>query len=217
MNPIRRLRSILLLVALVATITASLTFSLLAQEETNLPPISFNTNSLGWAQALQQWGQAALSAAPTNLAVVPYATYAPSAPHKWGGGILTLWNITPYLGAGMGMDYLGSFSLVSGDVEVQAPIQPLSFLGSSLTNFTLTPFALGLAGTPVGGAGSANGSLATAAVVGGSFDPFTLFGSSSPTILGGKLALGGAYGNRFNAGDYSGKFFNFFIGWRRDF
>ena len=74
-----------------------------------------------------------------------------------------------------------------------------------------------MAGTPVGGAGSANGSLATAAVVGGTFDPFTLFGSSSPTILAGKLALGGAYGNRFNAGDYSGKFFNFFIGWRRDF
>ena len=109
MKSIRRLRSILRSLALLTAITASFTFSLLAQEETNLPPISFNTNSLSWTQALQQWGQAVINAAPTNIAVVPYATYAPSAPHKWGGGILTLWNITPYLGAGMGMDYLGCF------------------------------------------------------------------------------------------------------------
>jgi hypothetical protein len=215
MKCVRRFRSTFCLLALLAL--PSIAFAQDAppappDQETNMPPIPLN---LTWAQALEQAASSFITAAPTNIAVVPYATYAPDAPTKFGGGVMALYNLSQYLGAGVGLDYLGSFTLVAADVELQLPTHPLSPLG--LTNFLFTPFTLGGVGTPIGGAGSANGGLSTAVVVGGAFDPWTLFNAKSPDILGGKIAVGGAYGNRFNAGDYSGKFFNFFIGWRKDF
>ncbi len=215
MKYIRRLRSTLCLLTvftLSSVAFAQTDTNAPPNEETNLPPIPL---SLTWAQALERAASSFISSAPTNIAVVPYATYAPDAPTKFGGGVMALYNLSQYVGAGVGLDYLGNFTLVAADVEFQLPTHPLSPLG--LTNFLFTPFTLGGVGTPIGGAGGDNGGLSTAVVVGGAFDPWTLFNAKSPDILGGKIAVGGAYGQRFNAGDYSGKFFNFFIGWRKDF
>ena len=74
----------------------------------------------------------------TNLAVEAYATYAPKAPTKWGGGALIIYNVNNFVGLGLGLDWLGSFSLVSANVQFSLPYHPLS----SYPNFELVPFAL---------------------------------------------------------------------------
>jgi hypothetical protein len=147
----------------------------------------------------------------SNYAVAPYLTYAPSAPKKVGGGVLAIYNLSKYVGAGVGVDYLGQFSLVSGNVQLQVPTHPLSFISTNsfLANLTLIPFVLGGIATPMSGAGTANGGLASVEAVGGDVD-FLQF-------WGGNFGVGAALANWTGAGEYSGKHDEFFVKWSKGF
>jgi hypothetical protein len=168
---------------------------------TSLPPDTTPTGIFGWLK-----GSGILSA--SNYAVEPYGSYMPSAPKgtRFGGGILAFYNLNDFVAPGIGVDWLGQFSLVSATLTLKAPI-PLSsfggFLGGWTTNVVVTPFALVEAGMPIGGSGGSSG-ITTTATAGGYLE----FGH----IFGGRFNVGGAYGRRDNAGLYSGTLYNFFAG-----
>lgn len=185
-------------------------FTATANAQTNDAP---NTNLLSVAtgktlvDAVK--GSGILSA--TNYAVEPYATYMPSAPKgtQWGGGILAIYNVNQYVGAGLGVDYLGQFSIVSGDCTLKYPIHLGQYAGkifSGLSNFTVTPFALAGIGKPLTGSSSGISVIADAGF-------YTQFGH----WLGGDFNTGFCYGKWINAGDYSGARYHIFAGWSKGF
>lgn len=150
----------------------------------------------------------------TNYSVEPYLTYAPNnaANQHYGGGVLCIYNFNSYVGAGLGLDYLGQFSLVSGNVNLKAPIDLGKYVVkyassfTSLSNLTLVPFALGGIGTPLSGSGSSISTILDA----GAYIQFGHF-------AGGKFNCGACWGAWNNAGDYSGKRYHLFVGWSHGF
>jgi hypothetical protein len=78
----------------------------------------------------------------------------------------------------------------------------LSFLGS-YTNLVMTPFVFAGLGTPLSGAGTANGTVTTIDSIGDDFEIYTLDGWN--------LGIGGSYGTRSGAGKYSGNAANIFF------
>ena len=81
---------------------------------------------------------------------------------------------------------------------MSAQTTPLSFMGGWASNIVVAPFAYVATGTPISGAGSANGGLATKSVVGADIN--------LTKLLGGQFAVGGYYGYRTGSDVYSGPF-----------
>lgn len=143
----------------------------------------------------------------TNIEVVPYLTYAPSAPTKYGGGVLAIYNLNNYVGAGAGVDWLGHFSLFSGNVTLKYDIVPFKNSSSAyLQGITITPFAIGGLATAIGGAGDNNGGIST--IEGGGLS------LSGVIPKAPKLKVGGAVVNWTGAGDYSGKHYEGFLSFK---
>ena len=162
-------------------------------------PVSFN---LGTLQPLLQ---------ATNYAFEPYLTYAPGVPsgRRFGAGILAIYNVNDYVGAGLGVDYLGQATLVSANMELKLPIQPLANIAptnSFLHSITVTPFALAGVGKPFSGAGG--GAIAIT-----DMGAAVSFGH----LWGGQFNTGLAYGRWDNAGIYSGQRYHIFAGWSKGF
>lgn len=145
----------------------------------------------------------------TNYSVDPYITYAPHAPQgdKIGGGILAIYNVNNYVGLALGADYLGQFSLVSGNATIKMPINVGNYLGASwATNFTVSPFVLAGVGKPTGGSSSDVAIIADIGVA-------TEFGH----LWGGRFNAGVSYGTWIDAGVYSGIRYHVFAGWSHGF
>lgn len=144
----------------------------------------------------------------TDYAVVPYATYAPNAPTKVGFGALIIYDVSKYVGAGIGIDWLGGFSMVSGNVQLKLPIR-LSTIGfrcmSGLTNDFITPFTLGGVGTPFSGSSG----LSTIEDIG----LYLQFGQ----LWGGQFVVGASYGKWIGNGPYNTTRFHGFGGWKIGF
>jgi len=154
----------------------------------------------------------------TNYAVALYGTYAPSAATKEGGGVLAVYNIPSLtsvstngaMGVGMalGFDWLGGWSLVSGNVTVKADTHPLahlgvlSFLPDTIKNVTATPIAIAGIGQPMG-----SGSVGAATLwdIG--------YGVRFGHWLGGQFGAGFTWGEWMNAGTASGHRYHIFINW----
>ena len=148
----------------------------------------------------------ALVGTPTNYAVEPYMTYAPKAPTKVGGGILGIYNVNNYLGLGIGLDWLGDFSLVSGNVQLQAPFHPLP---GTFPSLVVSPFLLGGVATAYSGAGKFDGGVSTVEDLGA----YMKFGH----LLGGQFNAGAAYGQWTGVGAYDVKRYHIFVGWSHGF
>ena len=148
-------------------------------------------------------------ASATNYAVEPYLTYATDAPdgNKVGGGALIVYNLSHFVGAGLGLDYLGQFSLVSANVTVHVATYPLQFTGISwATNIAVAPFALAGVGTALSGTSSGAIAITDAGA-------YVSFGH----LWGGQFNAGAGYGRWDNAGAYSGPRYHFFLGWSKGF
>lgn len=94
--------------------------------------------------------------AATNWVIAPYATYGLDGAEKGkvGGGVLVGYDFTENVGAFFAGDYLGKFSLFSGQLQLKLPIHPFT----SLTNFVVEPnvfTGIGLNGEIVAGGGAA--------------------------------------------------------------
>lgn len=160
--------------------------------------------------ASQSWSLFKPLLAATNWTVAPYATYAPKAPTKIGGGVLAIYNVNNYVGAGVGVDWLGKFNLFSGNVEIKVPIHPLSFMNSQWAkDFVAAPIVLAGLATPLGGAKQDNGGLTTIIGTGLSF--------SITKAWGGQINAGAVYADWGNAGPYSVKHYYAFIAYKRGF
>lgn len=160
----------------------------------------------------------ALGLSITNYTLDPYLTYAPSVPKgssKIGGGILALYNFNQNVGAGIGLDWLGQFSLVSGDLQLGAPfhlstIVPVFKNVAWLQSVEVVPFALGGVGTPYSGNGHFNGSAMVISDLGGAVK----FGHA----LGGQFDTGLAWGKWTGSGTYANVTrYHAFIGFTKGF
>ena len=139
----------------------------------------------------------------------PYLTYFPNdkGAEKFGGGIFAAYRLNGTVSAGLGLDYLGSLWMPSGNATLQHDFYPLSHFG--LTNFSVTPFAIGGIAMPISGAGKNNGGPAT--IAGGGVH------TKVARIKGGDLLLGYAYVNWSSAGIYSGVHHECFVAWKKAF
>lgn len=187
------------------TLLLAVSLSVGASAQTNTPPAPEQTpsNAFSLGSAFEPLTHA------SNYVIAPYFTYAPDAPQKYGGGVLAVYNINNYVGAGVGLDWLGQFNMVSGNVQLKLPTHPLAFAGGAWTNVTATPFAIGAIATPLGGAGSDNRSAATIAGAGAAV--------GVADWLGGKIDIGYGWVNWTGAGDYSGNHHEFFLAWHKPF
>lgn len=178
------------LILALLTVTACLA-STLAQDATNNPP------SIGTAVSD--------FTSSTNIAIEPYLTYSPKTKVKIGAGLLAAYNFNNYVGAGLGLDWLGKFSLVSGNVELKLPMTP--FAGWGIKDLQVTPFVLAGIGSPI--SGNNTESISAIYDVGG----YISYGH----WLGGKFNTGLAWGKWTGAGEYSGDRYHIFIGWCKGF
>ena len=154
----------------------------------------------------------------TNWAVGPYLTYAPAAADKVGGGVLAVYNVPQLsgnlgsVGAALGADWLGGWSLVSGNVTIQTDTRPLahiswlSTLPAGLTNIVMTPFAVAGIGAPMSGG---NQGAATLWDVGDQIK----FGH----WMGGRFGCGFTWGEWMHAGKESGHRYHIFVSYQRGF
>ena len=166
-----------------------------------LPQLRAQTNQTTLDQIIKLVGS------PTNYAIEPYLTYAPSAKTKVGGGALMAYNFNPYGGLGLGVEWLGKFSLVSGNVTLSLPFHPLPSLFPTVQ---MTPFVLGGVATAYSGAGKFNGQASSVSDVG----DYINFGR----LWGGQFDVGVCYGQWSNVGpDYGGNRYHFFLGWHKGF
>lgn len=132
---------------------ATLTLALFASPRAQAQLEDGNTNHSVW-WGIEQIAKSIGSAAPTNLAVIPYGVYAKDAQasDKWGGGMFLLYNVDSgsHIGVGGGIEAIGTkWFMPSGDVTLKTKITPLAFIG--VTNLSATPYLLGGIATPLGG------------------------------------------------------------------
>jgi|SRR5579863_3335246 len=173
-----------------ATVSTNANGSLSIIPVTNAPPVT-----LGGLVAAGKTIFADLQGA-TNWAVVPYMSYGLDN-HRVGGGILGLYDFNDFIGSGIGVDELGSLSLVSANVQLKLPLKPLAFTGWSwATNLVTIPFVYSGVATAIGGTSGSGAS--TIEGYGANFDIAHVFG--------GTLGIGAAYTQRQNAGIYSGDY-----------
>lgn len=166
------------------------------------------TNS-AWLGSLGQELSPLLQA--TNYSFAPYGTYAENAPQgrRWGGGLFALYNVNNYVGTGLAGDFLGQFTMVSGNVTLKMPVQPFSSLAPTNSFFhsiTVTPLVYGGIGTPLSGSTTAP---ATITGWGGSIG----FGH----LWGGQFGIGYTRSHWDNAGIYSGARDHGFLAWSKGF
>jgi len=203
------------LIGVAAIVLATITLQAQAQTNTaatNNPTIQPSTNPPTISGALTELYDALSTsglATATNYAVEPYLTYAPKAPggNQVGGGALIVYNVSQFVGTGLGVDYLGQFSLVSANLTLRVPTHPFTFTGVAwATNLAVVPFALAGVGTPLSGAGTGAIAITDAGA-------YVSFGH----LWGGKFNTGACYGRWDNAGAYSGPRYHFFVGWSKGF
>lgn len=148
--------------------------------DTNAPP---RTEEFS---LFQKWLSGA--AFSTNWTFVGYFSLADSdkGVRRLGSGALAIYELTPYVGTAIGLDYLESFSLLSGNVELKVPIRAGPVV--------VTPFL-------VAGMGMGIGAATGGSVIAGGGAAVTVYRWKED---GGSLNLGYAAVNWSDAGDYSG-------------
>lgn len=178
-------------------------------DATNSVTVTNSSNNV-WEQTLAAFTWESL-ASITNWAIEPYLTYAPDikgTSSKVGGGALILYNLNNYMAGGVGIDYLGQFSLFSGNLTLKLPIPVSRYieLPKPFDNLTIVPFTLGGIATPMSGE---------------SESPIMVWDVGAAIkfghLWGGQFNTGAAYGAWENAGDYSGKRYHIFVGWSKEF
>ena len=126
---------------------------------------------------------------------------------KIGGGAEVAYNFNQYVGMSLGLDWLGQFSLVSGNVTLGLPFHPAA---SFFPNLITTPFIQAGVATAYSGAGKFNGNASTTTEIG----DYIKFGH----LWKGQFLAGAAWGQWSNVGPaYGGTRYHIFFGWSKGF
>ena len=148
----------------------------------------------------------------TNYALAEYLTYAPKAKNTIGGGLMAVYNAPSLngdlggIGMCLGADYLGGWSLVSGNLSLRVNTHPLnvalfSFLPASFTtNIVAQPYTIVGIGTPMSG-----GNQGAAEIWDVGYN--VVFYKVPPTaswFSGWQIGAGACWGEWMNAGPQSG-------------
>ena len=224
----KKFRCVAVLVLAAATALIGFSPQAQAQTSTNTTTISTNTASqdilglLGLSSTIVNTIEASGITAATNWAVAPYLTYSSAAANHVGGGFLASYNFPALtgtngsVGAALGADWLGSWSLISANVTLKLETHPfniglLSFLSDNFrTNFAAQPLAVVGIGAPMTGSSGA----ATLWDVGYNLELGKyLVTIGAPTWLNG-VGLGGTWGEWENAGKESGHREHIFVSYK---
>jgi hypothetical protein len=187
---------------------------------TTMPPVNI-TAQLGISGAAQQFIDAVSNSGlftATNWDYAPYATYSANAKDHFGGGVLASYNFPSLssslggVGACIGADWMGSWSLISGNVTLKTTTHPFnsvlaSIVPASWANIAAQPFALAGIGQPMGSGGSG---AATIWDVGYNVD---LYHSTGGWVFGAGIC----WGEWMNAGTESGHREHFFLNIHKGF
>ena len=144
----------------------------------------------------------------TNVGVFPYASYSPKSgttKAQIGGGIMAFYDVTKYVGTGVGVDYWGDWQMVSANIKLQLPTHPLASYG--FTNITLTPLVIAGVGTPV--SASSWGTAVSREGAGANIGLFRLWG--------GEFSVGGMYENYQGTTAIGRDIYHAWIGWSKGF
>ena len=205
----KKLLSLIGVAALLATTTNAQTAT------TNAPPDFFS----GLGTQLNSLG---ISTSPTNYAVAIF--YGRSLKgNKSAEGIMLVENVNNNIGICAGIDTLqgggklGSANIVGGGITIKSQTHPLRWLAGQVSTNTATwaynaravVYGVSLVGTPLNGTGSADGGLSAVNRVGAVVDLFT--------YKNFQFSLGGDYGNRTGAGNYSGNWIDVLFSVRAKF
>ena len=163
-------------------------------------------------------GNLGLSSHPSNYAVAVFMGHSMSG-NQLSAGFVVVENVNNFVGVIGGLDHLwyggktGSGNVVAGGITLKAPTHPLSFLSSDTNSWThkvvMGPYVVAMVGTPLNGTGSSDGGLASITRAGINVDVYN--------ISGWELALGGDYGKRTGAGNYSGDWVDVMLNIRKGF
>jgi hypothetical protein len=197
-------------VCLIALLIVLFSFGVKAQTLTNVTEVPNLIPTNGTLGSIVTAVETSGLLSATNYSFDPYGTYSPKSPEKWGGGFLVTYDVNNYVGLALGVDYLGHFSLVSGNVTIKLPIRIGAYVPSSWTflqNVYVIPFGLLGVGTPFGG--TSGSGVSTIDDVGA----YLKFGH----LWGGQFNVGGCYGTWQGAGAYSGVRYHGFAGWSHGF
>ena len=146
----------------------------------------------------------------TNVAIEPYATYAPHAQTKWGGGMFLVYNVNPQdlvnVGLGLGLDWLGSWSMVNANVSLQLPFHPAP---AQFPSWQVTPIILAGVGTPYTGGGNFNGDPCVVSDAG--------FATKFGHVGGGQFNAGVVWGKWNGSGPNDVARYHVMLGWSHGF
>lgn len=164
-------------------------------QSTNAPALP--TTASGWAELVGSF---------TNIGLtIGYQHGISTQPVRNGVVALVLYNFSDNVGAGLGVQYFGSFQQVTATIQLQLPIAPLASLG--YTNKFLVPWTTTAVGAPIAGSSTSS----PIAITGGGLD--VVIGH----VFGGRFFGGGGYGNEVGAGKQSGSFILANVGWEYKF
>ena len=145
--------------ALVFIAGLALAFTLTSNAQIALNPVGLSTNAAGQPTLSGPFIDVLSKVATlTNWGVSTFGIYEPaSGSHKstFGAGALALYNITPVVATGIGIDYLeNQVTMPSAQVQFQLPL-----LIGGTNGVLVRPFAFTGVATPIGGKGQDNGAV----------------------------------------------------------
>ena len=97
-------------------------------------------------------------ATATNWVVAPFFTYVKDA-HTWGGGIAAVYNITSAVGTMLRLDYVPTAEAGASDLSMVSANLQLQQSVTIANKVQVTMFGLSGIATPMGGAGTDNGTV----------------------------------------------------------
>ena len=177
---------------------------------TNLPPVPTPTG----APAPTVWGQIKQVGinlydgftSLTNVTGVGFGEYC-LGPKRIGGGLFVTDWMNQYVGAGIGMEYIGAFYGLNVNLALEVPTQPfqkLTWAPTWVQTISVTPNAIAALETPLAGGGNSNGGVGTLAGGGASIGFASWQKMFGVIKLPGSCGAGYDYLNRTGAGKYDG-------------
>jgi hypothetical protein len=147
----------------------------------------------------------------TNVGAFAYGSYSPASgktKEQFGGGLMAFYDMTRYVGAGVGVDYWNrNWQMISANIKIQLPTHPLASYG--LPGVTMTPLVIAGVGTPMNASLGSGGSAVTREGAGVDFGVCQ--------ALGGAVNVGLMYEMWQGTATVGRDIYHLWVGWSKGF